>query len=296
MRVQFGVAMAPNNDLTRTVMRVAERQDGVVALAQLLALGMTRDQVKSWLRRGLLRPLFRGVYAVGHLALRERARWRAAVMTCGADALLAAESTLQLFGHAPATGPAHVIVPRALRGQRRLVVHRSRVEPHDHLRLDGIPTTTVERALVDLADRLPYRELRAVADQPRRLAHADLTRIAAGRRGQAKVARLVARDHAHTKSEMERLFARLEPLLTGETGRRNVFVAGCQVDVHYQAHRVAIELDSRAYHERRTEMREDRRRDRRVQAAGERLVRLMWDDLQPDERERTAAELAPLFA
>jgi Transcriptional regulator, AbiEi antitoxin len=49
---------------------LADRQNGVVARAQLLALGASPDAIGRAVRSGLLRPIFRGVYAVGHTALR----------------------------------------------------------------------------------------------------------------------------------------------------------------------------------------------------------------------------------
>lgn len=51
----------------------------------------------------------------------------------------------------------------------------------------------------------------------------------------------------------------------------------------WRAARLVIELDSRAHHQRRREMAEDRRRDRRYRMAGWIPIRLMWEELEPDD-------------
>jgi hypothetical protein len=50
------------------IARLATDQDGVVARAQLAALGLSRGATEHRLRTGRLIPLYRGVYAVGHTA------------------------------------------------------------------------------------------------------------------------------------------------------------------------------------------------------------------------------------
>ena len=57
---------------------LADVQSGVVARFQLLAAGVNSDQIDRLLRAGRLRPLHRGVYALGHVRLRREAYWVAA--------------------------------------------------------------------------------------------------------------------------------------------------------------------------------------------------------------------------
>jgi len=64
----------------------------VVSRSQLLALGLSRGAVEHWLSVGRLQLLFRGVYSVGHTALRAEGRRLAAVLACGPGAVLSHRS------------------------------------------------------------------------------------------------------------------------------------------------------------------------------------------------------------
>src|SRR5829696_1288638 len=70
------------------IARVAERQYGVVARAQLIALGLGPDAIDHRLHRKRLHPLYRAVYAVGQRQLRREARWMAAVRAYGPGTIL----------------------------------------------------------------------------------------------------------------------------------------------------------------------------------------------------------------
>ncbi len=73
-------------------------------------------------------------------------------------------------------------------------------------------------------------------------------------------------------------------------------VAGHQVDALYVRERLAVELDGRATHGRRAQMRADRGRDADLQLAGHRVLRLVWEDLDLDESPRTRGRLLALLA
>jgi len=197
----------------------------------------------------------------------------------------------------------HVTTPRGRRARSRLGlgVHRTRnLEPADVVTLGQIPVTRQPRTLLDLADIVPHRELRAVADAQRSL-DADALRAAQARAphkaGSPAIARLLEGGQRHTRSEFERRFLRFcttcgVPL----PDATNVMLAGHQVDALYVRRLLAVELDGRESHARRQQMRADRRRDADLQLAGHRVLRLVWEDLLPDEAPRTARRVLALLA
>jgi hypothetical protein len=73
----------PPSDHPRAVARLASRQHGVVAVWQLLGLGIRIGAIKHWAETGRLHRLHRGVYAVGHRKLEWRGVLIAAVPALG---------------------------------------------------------------------------------------------------------------------------------------------------------------------------------------------------------------------
>ncbi len=284
--------------------RLAERQHGVVTRAQLVALGLGKDGMHSWLRRGRLHRRYHGVFAVGRPELPRKGEWLAAVWACGPGAVLSHWSAAALHEMAEEPGDeVHVTTPAGRRVERRpgLAVHCSRnLGSADVVTLGLIPVTRQPRTLLDLADIVPHRTLRGIADDQRRLDPGALRAAqdrAPNKAGAASIARLLDADRRHTRSAFERRFLRFcrrhaLPL----PDATNVVVAGHQVDALYVRERLAVELDGRATHARRGQMREDRRRDGDLQLAGHRVLRLVWEDVHPDEAPATCSRMLALLA
>ena len=76
---------------------LARRQHGVIARSQLIELGFTAKAIKHRVTIGRLRPIWRGVYAVGRPELTQDGRWMAAVLACGPGAVLSHESAAALW-------------------------------------------------------------------------------------------------------------------------------------------------------------------------------------------------------
>src|SRR4051794_12225022 len=73
------------------------RQHGGGARAQLSSIGLSADAIDRRIATGLLQPLHRGVYAVGHRPLTPQAWWMAAVLAAGPGAVLAGRSAAALW-------------------------------------------------------------------------------------------------------------------------------------------------------------------------------------------------------
>ena len=128
---------------------VASRQHGNVTRRQLQRAGLSRDVIRRQVRRGALIPEFPGVYRVGHRAASVEARYMAAVLACGEGAVLShrsAAAVWNLLGEH--RGPVDVTVPGNRRNRPGIRVHRGTVVATTR---DGIPITTPEQTLVDLA-------------------------------------------------------------------------------------------------------------------------------------------------
>src|SRR4051812_30973379 len=86
--------------------RIARAAHGVVTRRQLLAVGVTVDEIKHRLRTGALLREHPGVYRVGHRAPSVEARYMAAVRACGERALLSGRAAGHLLGLLRGAPPA----------------------------------------------------------------------------------------------------------------------------------------------------------------------------------------------
>jgi hypothetical protein len=133
-----------------TISRIATRQDGIVTREGLLAEGVTRDEIDHRVRAGRLIALFRGVYAVGHAAVSELGRIRAALYAAGPHAVASGLTAAFLHKLIPSLpSPVEVTVVAGNRRRRPgLVVHRALAV--ETTRRHGMPVTTVRQTLEDL--------------------------------------------------------------------------------------------------------------------------------------------------
>lgn len=282
------------------IVALAERQAGVIRRGQLEDLGLDKDDIGRRLADARLHRVHRGTYAVGHRLLPPEGAWRAAIWAVRGS-VLSHWSAAAFHGWVEQRmAEQHVSTINQATSREGLVVHRVKhLYAADVARHGDIAVTTEARTIVDLASVLPWAELRAIADRVRTLdvpAIRDAWARASHRGGGVNVRRLCERLEAHTKSEFERRFLRFcrrygVPLPEAV----NKPLRGFTVDCSYADLRLVVELDGRAFHARRDQMRIDRRRDRKLLGARYATVRLVWEDLDPEEAAETAADLLEIF-
>jgi very-short-patch-repair endonuclease len=274
------------------VAELAQRQWGVVSRAQVSELGASVAGIGSWVRRGRLHVVHRGVYAVGHARLGREGRWLAAVLACGPGAVLSHRSAAAHWGllHTE-QARIDVTAPRSRRGAPPLRLHWSRcLDARDTTNHEGVPTTSVSRTLLDLAATTrPDRLERALA-QAQRLQLYDHTAIldviqrANGHRGTALLARATAHEPKLTRSEAEARFLQLVRETRLSEPLTNFILAApdhprLEVDFYWPTHHLIAEIDGWQTHRTRAAFRSDRRRDAALIAIGCRVLRFSYDDI-----------------
>jgi very-short-patch-repair endonuclease len=278
--------MAHKVDIDRQVLRIAEAQNGVIDDDQLRALGMTRDTITARRRAGRLVVLHRGVYALGHRALRPEGRWLAAVRAYGSGAVLSHRSAARLWDIRPYGGRVEVTVPThsGLKQRDGTLLHRSNDLPADELAtVDGIPTTAVARTLLDLAAVVPAHHLRRAVEAAEQRQLFDLRAVertlqAHPRRpGRPALVALLSdvRDHGLTRTRSDIEAAMLQLCLDHNLPRPEVnhYKNGREVDFRWPAQDLLVEVDGWTTHNTRAAFTADRRRDRAALREGTRAAR-----------------------
>lgn len=279
----------------------AREQHGVVAWRQLAAAGASRSAVSRAVCDGRLVRLHRGVFAVGHRALRPEAVWLAAVLAGGPGAVLSHRSAGALWGLCAEPSMWVDITVPGDRARRRAHIrsHRGVLHPDDVTSHRGIPVTTPMRALLDAAEHLSDRALDRAVEQSERLRRFDgfalsaLLERSGGRRGAGRLRSAVGRydeNHRFTRSDLEDLALDLvrdhglpRPLVNARVGDH-------EVDLLWSQQRVVVEADSWTFHGTRAAFERDCQRDADLQARGYRVVRVTWRRVR-DEPAWIAARL-----
>jgi very-short-patch-repair endonuclease len=285
---------------------LAERQHGVVAQRQLIALGLSQRTIERRLESWRLRLVHREVFAVGHSRLSQQGRWLAAVLAYSEGALLSHRSAAALWGISRPWAPAvDVTAPAGRQGIRRrekIWIHRGRLHPEDRVIRAGIPVTTVARTLFDMAEFVSFKRLESAWEEADRL---NLLRLRAveeicqrgyGRRALRPIRHLLAEARAATitRSPLEDNFAAFCRGHRLPMPSFNTTVLDYEVDALWPAQRLAAELDSWEFHRHRAAFERDRIRDAALQAAGYRTIRIT-DRRMNTEAPTLANELRALL-
>jgi very-short-patch-repair endonuclease len=265
-----------------------------VSARQLRALGFAEDLITVEAKRGRLRRVHRGVYAVGHEALTWEGHCMAAVLANSRT--VASHWTAAWLWELLRTRPSgrfHLTAARARRRRPNFKLHVGSLSSEDLSRVDGIPVTSLERTVLDLAALKPAR---TAGDLKRceELGRLDLVRFdallarSAGHNGWGALAdalSLYRPDPTVTRSGLERRFRAMVRKAGLPAPAMNFVVAGYELDCYWPEHRLVVELDTFGTHGSRLSFEEDRRRQRRLGELGIRMERVTDGQLDGEAEE-----------
>jgi len=280
----------------RLIAELAERQHGVVGRRQLAELGVGRGAIEGRLARRQLHRIHQGAYTVGHRVASREARWIAAVLSSGPDAVLSHRSAGQLWRIVALSEIwTELTRPTAFRSRSGIRGHHSSLPWDEITTIARIPVTSISRTLLDLAALLTRRQLEKALNEAEvlrltdRLSLSDLLERYPRRRGSAVLRALLQDGRAVrgvTRSRLEeRFLATLEdadlsrPSLNATVAVRGRFF---EADCLWAEQRLIVELDGRESHGTDLAFEKDRERDRLLLVEGWRVTRITWRQLRDD--------------
>lgn len=261
------------------------RHDGVITGTQARVAGMSQDMIEYRVRSREWLRLSRGVFFVANRPLTDEARIRAAVWGYGDHATasgLSAAWWLRLTRFAPDI--AEVTVPRNTNQPRRsgIRVRRRDLPTADVIEVRGLqvtspPLTTLEAAVrPGGGPKLFDSALQRHVDLPA-LWTAQLRNK--GRHGSPAARRLLRAATDGTRSQAERILARLLRNAGITEWRSNHPIAGYKADFAFVGPKIVLEADGLAFHSDADDFHNDRVRQNAITLAGWTVLRFTWIDL-----------------
>ena len=277
---------ALSRTVERELERIASAAHGVVARAELLSAGVTRQEIATRLQSGGLIRVHRGVYRVGHRAPSIEATYLAAVLAAGEGALLNGRAAAHLFGVTKGTAPTPEVIARTQRRIEGVTMHRSRgLDARDATTFRGIPVTSVPRTLIDIAADLSLDALARACHEAgvRYGTTPKAVEAALARRptspGAKKLRRVIHGDVHVTLSKLEAHFLELLRNAGLPLPVTNRPAGGRRVDCRWPEHRLTVELDGYRFHNSRHSWEQDRHREREARAGGDDFRRYTYGDV-----------------
>jgi hypothetical protein len=277
-----------------------ESQASLVACWQLLGEGITVEAVRHFC--GEARQVGDGVYMTGHGPMtREQQRW-AAVLTAP-QTFLAFAGAGDAWGIREWRGTYQTVVRSGSGGPRRfgdVLVCRSTTLAGNTTTLNGLPITTPERTIIDLAASNRGRRAEKMVREAIRLKLTTMPALqrhlheARGRRGVAGI-RAFTDTFGHLPFERCKSDAESMGLqVLAEAGRPipdvNEMIAGEEADFSWPDRRLIIEIDGPQWH---LFAEEDARKTAAWEAAGWTVRRLPSDAVFDAPHRLLALQAAP---
>ena len=281
------------------------RQAGRVSVGQLRAIGLGRGAIAHRVRAGSLIRVEHGVFAVGHRVWSRKGDLWTAILAAGDDTVLSYRTGAEVWSIKVRRGrKIEVTTPRQLRSRPRVTRHFTCLRPDEMTVCDGLPVTTMQRTVFDLASVMERDELQPVLEQAehRLMDFKPVLEMMARhptRKGVRLLKELAPRIRpVDPKSWLESDLAPFLLSLGAPDPLRNWFLETAkgleEVDFFYPP-RLIIEGDGYAFHGGASNLTRDHQKDRRLRKAGYRVERVTYDELHYDTAA-LAAFLTPLFA
>ena len=274
---------------------IAESQHGVFSLDQARRVGVERSTLDKRVARGALTKAQSTVYAFPGSA----ATWQREVtsLVLSVPGLAAASHKTAAFiwgmtSFEPETTEVVTARHRRIHRQNPQIHESKDLQPADVTVVDGIPTTTSVRTVVDVGASASQQYVEHCLDTGLRLelftlmeVQAFIKRVArSGRSGIGKIRPLVDERigwHAATESALEDRFRRLItrsglPVPASQYLVHEASAVVCRADFAYPDHRILIELDGEQYHMDRATFQNDREKQNRAHALGWTVYRFTW--------------------
>jgi very-short-patch-repair endonuclease len=245
---------------------------------------MSQDAIERRVRSGAWQRCARGVFFVADRPFTESARIRVAVWSYGDRATASGPSAarwLELTRFTPDI--VDVTVPRHANQQRRkgIRVRRRDLPAADVINVRGLQVTSLPLTVLEAAVRRGGTKLFDSAVQH----HVDLSTLWAaqmrnkGRHGSPAARRLLRAATDGTRSEAERILARLlrQAGITGWAS--NQPIGGYTVDFVFRGAKLVLEVDGFAFHSGADEFHHDRIRQNAITLAGWTVLRFTWIDV-----------------
>ena len=266
----------------QAIARIAGRQDNVITGDQLRTAGLGRGAIAHRVKDRTMQRIHVGVYLLGAAPPTPKARARAAVLACGADAIASHRSAACLYGLLPDTGGDVdvTVVARNQAPRPGIRLHRVAVlAPSDLTVMTRLRITTVARTICDLAATESARDTESAFQEAlyRDVATDKALKAVLERepcRRGAPVIRALIEDPRLTRSEKERLLLRLIKQAQLPPPLTNVPVHGYKADLYWPQPGLVVEFDGWQAHGHRLAFENNRKRDQILIANGLRVLRV----------------------
>ena len=303
--------MSPDD---RLLAAIARDQRGVFTLHQAVAAGLSKRTIRSRVDRGLFERIHPGVFGFAGSGGDWQRSVLAAVLSASEPAAASHRTAAYLWDMASLRPDRIEVVSR-----RHLRVHRQPFTVHeskdlvesDIVTIDGIPTTTAERTVVDLGASASPRFVERCLDAGLRKrlftawqVRCFIARVGRpGRTGVGTIRPLVQERLVWatiTESDLEDLFrivVKRSPFPMPETQYRLTNPGGRFVgrfDFAYPERFALIETDSEGWHMDPVSFRRDREKQNEAHALGWTVYRFTWRQLV-DDPESVLAIIAAIW-